>query len=135
MEPTLHVSLHETGSDPDRLDQLTRQLRDELRQLDVQDVRALSSSEVPAGARGLDAATVSTLAVALLGSGGLTAVITAARAWLDRGHEAPRSIRLELDGDVLELSGASALEHDRLVAAFLERRGEKGPTWAASAQP
>lgn len=133
--PDISLALAEDGADPARLDQLTRQLREELRQLDLADVRPGPSQPAPAGARGLDAATVSTLAVALLGSGGLTAVITAVRAWLDRGHEAPRSIRVEVDGDVLELSGATTAEHDRLVALFLDRHAEKGPSWTADAAP
>jgi hypothetical protein len=69
---------------------------------------------------------VSTLTVALLGSGGLTALVTAVRAWLDRGHESTRSIRVEVDGDVLELSGATAAEHDELVSLFLSRHAGTG---------
>lgn len=135
MEPRVHLTLAETGSDQARLDQLTRLLRDELRQLDLADVRPGPSHPAPPGAKGPAASTVSTLAVALMGSGGLAAVITAVRAWLDRGHEAPRSIRVEVDGDVLELSGATTAEHDRLVSLFLTRHADKGPSWTADAQP
>ena len=135
MGPTIHLVLAESGSDQARLDQLTRLLRDELRQLDVADVRPAASHPAPPGARGMDAPTASALAVALLGSGGLTAVITAVRAWLDRGHEAPRSIHVEVDGDVLELSGATSAEHDRLVSLFLARHTGKAPSWTADAQP
>jgi hypothetical protein len=84
MEPTVHLTLAESGSDQTRLDQLSRMLRDELRQLDGTEVQPGRSQPAPPGARG-DASTVGTLAVALMGSGGLTAVITAVRAWLDRG--------------------------------------------------
>jgi hypothetical protein len=125
MEPTVHLTLAESGSDQTRLDQLSRMLRDELRQLDGTEVQPGPSQPGPPGARG-DASTVGTLAVALMGSGGLTAVITAVRAWLDRGHEAPRSIRVEVDGDVLELSGATAAEHDELVSLFLSRHAGTG---------
>ena len=128
------LALAEDGADPARLDQLTRQLRDELGHLDLADVRPAPGAPAPEGARGVDASTISTLAIALMGSGGLTAVITAVRAWLDRGHEAPRSIHLELDGDVLELSGATTAEQDRLVSLFLARHEEKGPSWTADAQ-
>ena len=135
MEPTVHLTLAETGSDQARLDQLNRLLRDELRQLDLAEVRPEASLPAPPGARGIDAATVSTLALSLMGTGGLTAVITAVRAWLDRGHEAPRSIRVEVDGDVLELSGATNAERDRLVSLFLSRHGEKAPSWTADGRP
>jgi hypothetical protein len=128
------LALAEDGADPARLDQLTRQLRDELGHLALADVRPTSGPPAPPGARGLDAPTISTLAVALMGSGGLTAVITAVRAWVDRGHAAPRSIRPEVDGDVLELSGATTGEQDQLVSLFLARHEEKGPSWTADAQ-
>ena len=126
MEPTVHLTLAESGSDQTRLDQLSRLLRDELRQLDGTDVRSGPSQPAPPGARGPGASTAATLVVALMGSGGLTAVITAVRAWLDRGHEAPRSIRVEVDGDVLELSGATTAEHEELVSLFLSRHAGTG---------
>ena len=121
MEPRVHLTLAEGGADDARLDQLSRHLRDELRQLELTDVRQGPAQPAPPGSRGLDATTVSTLSVALLGSGGLTALVTAVRAWVDRGHESPRSIKVEVDGDVLELSGASTAERDRLVSMFLTR--------------
>lgn len=129
------LALAEEGADPARLDQLTRQLRNELDQLALAEPRLGPQQPAPPGARASGAETVATLAVALMGTGGLTAVIAAVRAWLDRGHQAPRSIRVEVDGDVLELSGATAAEHDRLVSVFLSRHGEKGPSWTADAQP
>ena len=61
MEPMVHLTLAESGSDRDRLDQLTRLLRDELSHLDTVDVRRASSHAAPPGARGVDAQTVSTL--------------------------------------------------------------------------
>ena len=135
MESTVFLTLDEDGADPARLDQLTRQLRDELRGLDVADVRTGPTEAPPPGARGVDAATLGQLLVTLIGTGGIPGILTALRAWLDRGHEAPRSIRVEVDGDVLELSGASSAEQDRLVALFLDRHGEKGSSWTADAQP
>jgi hypothetical protein len=130
----VHLALDEHGADAERLDQLTRLLAEELRQLDVQDV-SRTTGPAPAGTRALDAVTLNTLAVTLLGSGGLTALVTAARAWLGRGQQSPRSVRLEVDGDVLELSGASDAEQDRLVSLFLSRHPAGGTTWAAGAEP
>ena len=126
MEPTVHLTLAESGSDQTRLDQLSRMLRDELRLVDGADVHPGPPVPAPPGARGVDASTVSTLVIALIGTGGLPGVVTAVRAWLDRGHEAPRSIRMEVDGDVLELSGATAAEHDELVSLFLSRHPGTG---------
>jgi hypothetical protein len=117
----IDVTLSEQGADAARVDVLHRQLLDELRQVDSIDAQAPSPGEVEPGSRGLDPATLSTLAVAILGSGGLSALIASLRGWLGRGHDEPRSVRLEIGGDVIELSGASSDEQDRLLAVFLAR--------------
>lgn len=125
-EAAVLLSLSESGADDARLDTLTRQLRDELRQLDVRDVRAApSAAQPPPGSRGFDVATFGQLAVAMVGTQGLAGVISTVLAWLGRGQEAPRKVRLELDGDVLELSGASSEDQDRLVAMFMSRHSGK----------
>jgi hypothetical protein len=49
----------------------------------------------------------------------LAPVIAAIRAWVDGRPQ--RSIRLELDGDVLELSGVSSKEQRRLTEEWLRR--------------
>lgn len=122
MESVLRLHLAEEGADAERLDTLTRFLRQELLQLDVDEVTALPAAEPPPGARGLDAVTVGGLLVAL-GSAtqGLSAVITAIRAWLTRDGTAHRRVRLEIGSDALELSDATAADQDRLVALFIDR--------------
>jgi hypothetical protein len=126
-EAAVLVSLSESGADEERIDSLTRQLGDELRQLDVRDVRPVTAgTQAPAGSRGFDVATVGQLAVAIVGTQGLPGLVSAVLGWLNRGHEAPRTVRLELAGDVLELSGASSEEQDRLVEMFLSKHSEEG---------
>jgi hypothetical protein len=121
MDATVQVWLGEPGADEARLDLLHRQLRTQLDQVTSLVVRPGDPTPVPDGARGLDPATVSTLAVAVLGSGGLTALLAAVREWLDRGHDEPRTVRLEIAGDVLELTGAGEEEQHELVDLFLAR--------------
>lgn len=121
MDVTAHLWLGESGADDARLDLLHRQVRAQLDDVPELEVAVGRPAATPDGARGVDAATVSTLAVAILGSGGLSALMAAIREWLDRGHAAPRSVRLEISGDVLELSGASPDEQERLVDAFIAR--------------
>jgi hypothetical protein len=86
MNSVLRVQLAEEGADEERLDALTRLLRQELLQLDVDSVTRLPAGEPPPGARGLDATTVGGLLVGL-GSAtqGLSAVIPVIRAWLEAG--------------------------------------------------
>lgn len=119
----LRVQFAEEDADAERLDTLTKFLRQELLQLDVESVTELPAGEPPPpGSRGSDATTVGGLLVDL-GSAtqGLSAVISAIRAWLARGGKAPRRVRLEIGGDALELSAATAAEQDRLIELFIGR--------------
>ena len=65
----------------------------------------------------------------MLGSSadGLRAVVTAIRAWLGRGDGTRRTVRLELDGDALELSQASAADQERLIGLFISRHTGRRP--------
>jgi len=122
MDGVLRLQLAEEGADAERLDELTRFLRQELLQLDVDDVTALPAGEPPPGARGLDAATVAALLVAVGSAAqGLSAVITAVSAWRARGGTAHRRVRLEIGDDALDLSDATAADQDRLVTLFIGR--------------
>jgi Effector Associated Constant Component 1 len=123
MDWELRVQLSEEGADAEQLDELTHSLRQELLQLDVKDVTAQRAGHPPPGARGeLDAAQVGGLLVALGSEArGLTAVIAAIRAWLARRRGAHRSVRLEIAGDVLELSSATAADQDQLIGLFVSR--------------
>jgi hypothetical protein len=131
MDATVQVWLGERGADEARLDLLHRQLRAQLDDVTSLDASLATPAAVPDGARGLDAATVSTLAVALLGSGGLTALLASVRDWLGRGHAAPRTVRLEIAGDVIELTGADEDEQDELVDLFLARHETQGSQGSA----
>jgi Effector Associated Constant Component 1 len=123
MNGELRLQLSEEGADAGQLDELTHSLRQELLQLDVEDVTAQRAGSPPPGARGgLDAAQVGGLMVALGNDAqGLAAVIAAIKAWLARRHGARRSVRLEIGGDVLELSSATVADQDQLIRLFVDR--------------
>jgi hypothetical protein len=122
MASELRVQLAEEGADPERLEELTRFLRDELLQLDVDDVTALRVGEPPPGARVFDVLAVGGLLVSLSRSAeGLRPIVSAIRKWLARGEGTRRTVRLEIDGDALELSEASAADQERLVGLFVSR--------------
>jgi hypothetical protein len=124
-ELRLHVS--EDGADAERLDALTGFLRQELLQLDVDDASALPVGKPPPGSRGFDVAAVGGLLVTLGRSAeGLRAVVLAVRNWLARGQGTRRTVRLEIGGDVLELSEASAADQRRLVDLFVSRHAAGG---------
>jgi len=125
----LRLRISEQGADAERLAALAGYLRGELLRLDVEDVTALPTGEAPPGARGVDAAAIGALLVAVgQSANGLASVVAAIRDWLRRGEGTRRSVRLELDGDALELGQASAADQERLIGLFVSRHsaGEGG---------
>jgi hypothetical protein len=127
MDGELRLLLEEDGADPERVDLLTGHLRRELAQLDVERVGPLPAGEAPPGTRGLDVAAVGGLLVVLGQSAtALTAVVAAIRGWLARSPGPARTVRVELGGDVLELSQASASDQDRLIELFVRRHASAG---------
>lgn len=134
MDSELRLQVSEEGADAERLAALTGYLRTELLQLDIEDVIARRIGEAPAGARAVGVADVGALLVALGQSAdGLRSVVSAIRNWLGRGDGVRRTVRLELDGDSLEISHASTADQERLIELFVSRHAkeEDGP-WRAS---
>ncbi|XVU23776.1 hypothetical protein ACQPZJ_42080 [Actinoplanes sp. CA-054009] len=125
MTDDLRLYLAEEGADAERLDLLTGQVRDQIGLLDVDDVRRLGSAEAPpTGARAIDVGAVGALLVMLGNSAtGLKEVVSVVRGWLGRGDGTRRTVRLELGGDVLEISEASEAEQQRLIDLFVNKHG------------
>ena len=123
----IRLHLAEDGADDARLAELTRYLRSELLQLNVENVTALPGGQAPPGSRAFGLAEISGLLVTLGQSAdGLRSVVSAITAWVSRGDGARRTVRLELDGDALELSHASAADQDRLIGLFVSRHSGTG---------
>ena len=123
MGAELVVELAETDADETRLDELTRGLRQELLELDVDDVSTASRGAAPEGTRGLEVAAVGTLLVMLKDNIPLIQqVVTAVRGWLDRGAKpgVQRSLKLTLNGQTLELSAATDAQQQALVDQFVK---------------
>jgi hypothetical protein len=120
----LRVQIYEEGADAERLDAVSRYLRAELLELDVENVASIEAGKPPRGARAVDVTVVGALLVTIgQAADSLQSVLALIAEWLQRGEKTGRKVRLELDGDVLELSAASAAEQDRLVELFARRHG------------
>lgn len=118
----LRLEIAEPGADAERLDTLVGYLRAELLQLDIDDVTRPVGHDVPPGARGTSVTAVDSLLVTLTQSAqNLRSLISTVIAWLHRGDGQSRVVRLEIDGDRIELSQASAAQQERLVALFISR--------------
>lgn len=105
--------------DADEVAQATLQLRRELLDLDVDAVEMPKTGEAPQGSRAVDLTALGALAVNMAESQLLTAVIATIRSWLTASSR--RGIKLELDGDVLELTGVSSSDQRRLTDEWLKR--------------
>ncbi|GHC87093.1 hypothetical protein GCM10007079_30880 [Nocardiopsis terrae] len=126
MDTSLKVLLTDEGTSADHLDEMTRQLRRELLQLDVHDVAPQRGGQAPPGSRGWDMAETGALLVTLNQSAtALGRVIDVVRRWRARCRERP-TIRLVIDGDVLEISDASPEQAARSFDLFVGRHSGNG---------
>jgi len=117
------VAVAEDGADDVRLEDLSRLLRDELLQLpEASSVDAMTTGEAPPGTRGGLVAEAGALVVTAPPQvAALVAVVGSVWRWLRRGGNGQRTIRLEVDGDVLELSGATDALQEKLVEDWISR--------------
>ncbi len=114
----------EVASQPDadevRLEELAASLRRELIELDVAAVERVDEDSVPAGAKVGEAFALAALVVTIAKTAGsLAAVVRALQEWAARGG---RSVKLDVDGDTIEISGASREQQDRLIAAWIDKQ-------------
>jgi hypothetical protein len=107
-------------ADPEDRERLGRQLRNELRALDVDEVATVDGRPAPPGSKGVGMALTEWL-VTLSGGGGVfVSVIGTIKAWLG-GRAGAHKVSVTIDGDTLELSSATAEERAELVETFVRR--------------
>jgi hypothetical protein len=111
-------------ADPEEFAALTGILRRELLELDVQDVQPAAGGTPPAGAKGVELVAMGALLVKLVKSPGLLeAVAKTVGSWVERLGR--RSVRIEIDGDVLEVTGASRRDQRALIQEWVRRQAER----------
>jgi hypothetical protein len=111
-------------ADAEEVAEATLQLRRELLDLDVEAVELARAGEPPPGTRGVELAALGALVVTVAQSPLFGPVLATVRSWL-AGSPQQRSVKLELDGDVLELTGLSSKEQQRLADEWLGRHGSR----------
>jgi hypothetical protein len=108
----------EPDADAAELEEATLQLRDELLDLDVDNVEHPAHGAAPPGTRAVEAAILGTLVVTatreVAGS-----VVRAVSDWL--GRRPNRSVKLQVENDIVEVTNASSEDQRRLIEAFLQR--------------
>jgi hypothetical protein len=112
-------------SDAEELAELTRRLRGQLLELDVDAVQPATGGEAPAGSKGVELLAIGGLVIQFaMKSEVLKSVVDATTAWL--GRQQGRSVKLTLDGDTLEVTGVSSDEQRRLVDLWVARHADDG---------
>jgi hypothetical protein len=108
------------GAADDERERLAQSLRAELLELDVDAVEPVSAGPAPDGTRAVEALMVGALVVRLArDSEKVASLLRTIRGWL--GSDPERKVRIELDGDVLELTGGSEDERQRLIDTWIAR--------------
>ena len=119
-EIELRVSLEAPGADGDALAESVSRLQDELAELDVDDVRPPAEGEAPTGSKGVELVALGALVVKLVRSRHLLGqVLSTIRDWVTRNDA--DSVRIEIDGDVLEIKGVTEADKKALIDNWLER--------------
>lgn len=133
-EPVIRLALRvDAGprADVEEVDELTLQLRRELAELEVDSISSHRVGAPPPGARAVDVAALGMLIVTLGRSPEvLGAVVGTIQSWL--AGRPRRSVRLEVDGDVLDVTGLSAADQRRLISTWVARHAVPAEPRAAS---
>jgi hypothetical protein len=110
------VGLEAKGADARELDDLTRNLSNELRQVEVHSVERISKDEAQPGSKG-DPFTIGWLAVTLTPIVAKK-VLDVLADWTKRKNN--RTVKVTLGQNTIELSGASAKERAQLLDKWLK---------------
>ena len=120
-EPVLDLTIVlQDQVDNEELDRLTRQMRNEIAELDVEMVKLAQGEALPSGAKG-DPITIGTIVVALASAGVFTALIELLKSWALRREG--RTITLKVrDGErEMELAYSPADTSPEEMARFVDK--------------
>ena len=108
--------------DDARLEELTASLRRELGELDVEAVERVEGEVGPEGAKVGDVLVIGALVVKVARSAASVAgVVRALQDWAARGG---RTVKLDVGGDTIEVTGASRAQQERLIEAWIVRQAQ-----------
>ncbi|MEV0123247.1 hypothetical protein AB0I16_17240 [Streptomyces sp. NPDC050703] len=112
--------------DRDELDDLVRQLRERLLELDVDSVELLRGGTPPAGAKSGDLVSLGALTITMAPFV-LRSVVRLVEQWIE--HRPVRTVSLTIGDDSLELQVVSSADQRRLIDAFVA--GHESPPLTA----
>lgn len=113
-----------SDADAEELRRLAVQLRRHLKELDIESADHTYVGPAPPNTRAGEIFVAGALTIMLAQSSGLlTALVETVRSWVSRGAE--RRVKLEIDGDVLEINGITRSEQRELIQAWIDRNSKQ----------
>ena len=110
----------ESDADDEELEVLTRQLREELLDLNIEAVDLVRAGEIPERAKAGDPITWGELLLTLAASSGaLTALISLLQAWLTRHSQS--SVTAKIGDDELTVTGKPNKQQQQVIDGWLRR--------------
>ena len=122
----IHLQVVPVGDAPDdeALAESALALGHELAELDVDEVSPVAAGEAPAGAKGVELLALGGLLIKLGGSSRvLRQVVDTIRDWV--GRTGAGSVKMTVDGDVLEVTGASSADVKQMIDAWIQRHSDQ----------
>lgn len=107
----------------EEMDRLVTDLREELLELDVQAVEPVPAGPLPAGAKGMPAADVASLVVALSDLAAAATLVASLRSWSARGKR--RKVSIRLGEHELAVDDVSAKDATALIKSWIELHGQR----------
>lgn len=112
----LNIEISAVDATEEDIDQMTRQLLSELREIDVESAELAKSGPSPAGTKSGDAVTMGSIVISALPTI-LPAVIGLVQAWAARGQGRTVKFKGKVGGQLIDFEGSSE-ELEKLIAAL-----------------
>lgn len=116
----LGLRIADSEADAEELAELVVDLREQLLELDIESADPATAGPAPPGTRAGEIVVAGALTVMLASSSGLlTELVKTVQVWVSRSGG--RSVKLEIDGDVLEVTGITWRDQRELIEAWIDR--------------
>jgi hypothetical protein len=117
----LHIQ-PEKEDDKQEVDSLTRNLRDDLLNLDVEDVHLLYEKPPP-DSRALDGVAIGSMIVDIISGGAIKEVTQTVQRWIQRNEN--RSITIEMDDEKIDVTDISDKDQGKIIDSWVRLRMQK----------
>ena len=102
----LQLQVSATDATTEDLDEITRQLLTELREMDVQSAQLVTAGPAPSGSKAIDPVTVGSIAISVLPAT-LPKVVEAVQAWALRGSNRTVKFKGKVGRQAIEFEGSA----------------------------